>query len=84
MRRAFLLLLLLWTSPADSQEEKRIVVWHSYQGAARLAFEKLVDTNSRTLPASAYFARQTFPQDCDLPGHPCRPSAVRNSDMYLR
>jgi arabinogalactan oligomer / maltooligosaccharide transport system substrate-binding protein len=48
MRRALLLLLLLWTAPAGSQpglEEipKRIVVWHSYQGAARLAFEKLVE-----------------------------------------
>jgi len=43
MRRALLLLLLLWTAPAGSQEEKEIVVWHSYQGAARLAFEKLVE-----------------------------------------
>src|SRR5690349_3560060 len=45
MRRALLLLLLLWAVPAGSQEEekKEIVVWHSYQGAARLAFEKLVD-----------------------------------------
>ena len=44
MRRAFLLFLLLWTAPAGSQEEekKEIVVWHSYQGAARLAFEKVV------------------------------------------
>lgn len=48
MRRALLLLLLLWTAPAGSQpgsEEipEEIVVWHSYQGAARQAFEKLVD-----------------------------------------
>ena len=43
MHRALLLLLLLWTAPAGSQEEKEIVIWHSYQGAARLAFEKLVD-----------------------------------------
>lgn len=43
MRCALLLLLLLWTAPAGSQEEKEIVIWHSYQGAARLAFEKLVD-----------------------------------------
>lgn len=43
MRRALLLLLLLWTAPAGSQEKHEIVVWHSYQGAARLAFEKLVD-----------------------------------------
>ena len=43
MRRAFLFILLLWTAPAGSQEEKKeIVVWHSYQGAARLAFEKVV------------------------------------------
>jgi arabinogalactan oligomer/maltooligosaccharide transport system substrate-binding protein len=49
MRRALLLLLLLWTSPAGSQAgseeipKKEIVLWHSYQGAARQAFEKLVD-----------------------------------------
>lgn len=43
MRRALLLLLFLWTAPAGSEEEHEIVVWHSYQGAARLAFEKLVD-----------------------------------------
>jgi arabinogalactan oligomer / maltooligosaccharide transport system substrate-binding protein len=48
MRRALrslllLWLLLLWTAPAGSEEEKRIVVWHSYQGAARQVFEKLVD-----------------------------------------
>jgi arabinogalactan oligomer / maltooligosaccharide transport system substrate-binding protein len=43
MRRALLLLLLLWTAPVRSQEEKQIVLWHSYQGAARQAFEKLVD-----------------------------------------
>ena len=42
-RRALLLLLLLWTAPAGSEEEKTIVVWHSYQGTARQAFEKLVD-----------------------------------------
>jgi arabinogalactan oligomer / maltooligosaccharide transport system substrate-binding protein len=42
MRRALLLLLLLWTAPAES-EEKEIVLWHSYQGAARQVFEKLVD-----------------------------------------
>ncbi|HET9227585.1 MAG TPA: ABC transporter substrate-binding protein, partial [Thermoanaerobaculia bacterium] len=44
MRRALLLFLLLWTAPAGSQEEekKEIVVWHSYQGTARLAFEKVV------------------------------------------
>ncbi|MEA2559886.1 MAG: arabinogalactan oligomer / maltooligosaccharide transport system substrate-binding protein [Acidobacteriota bacterium] len=45
MRHALLLLLLLWTAPAGSEEadEKRIVLWHSYQGAARQVFEKLVD-----------------------------------------
>ncbi|MFL6293610.1 MAG: extracellular solute-binding protein [Thermoanaerobaculia bacterium] len=43
MHRALLLLLLLWTAPAGSQEEKEIIIWHSYQGAARLAFEKLVE-----------------------------------------
>jgi len=42
-RRALLLLLLLWTAPAGSEEEKTIVVWHSYQGTARQAFERLVD-----------------------------------------
>ena len=44
MRRALLFLLLLWTAPAGSQEpeKKELVVWHSYQGTARLAFEKVV------------------------------------------
>lgn len=43
MRRTLLLLLLLWAAPAGSEEKTEIVVWHSYQGTARLAFEKLVD-----------------------------------------
>lgn len=43
MRRALLLLLLLSAAPAGSEEKKEIVVWHSYQGAARLAFEKVVE-----------------------------------------
>lgn len=44
MRRALLILILLCAAPAGSQEEekKELVVWHSYQGAARLAFEKVV------------------------------------------
>jgi arabinogalactan oligomer/maltooligosaccharide transport system substrate-binding protein len=29
--------------PGRAQERKEIVVWHSYQGAARAAFEKVVD-----------------------------------------
>lgn len=38
------LLLTLLGAPAWAQEEqKEIVIWHSYQGAARLAFEKVVD-----------------------------------------
>lgn len=42
MRRFLLVILLLWTAPAGSEERKELVVWHSYQGAARLAFEKVV------------------------------------------
>ncbi len=43
-RRTALLLLLFLAAPGWAQEErKEIVVWHSYQGAARLAFEKVVD-----------------------------------------
>ncbi|HEX3128541.1 MAG TPA: extracellular solute-binding protein [Thermoanaerobaculia bacterium] len=43
-RIAILLLLSLFAVPGWAQEErKEIVVWHSYQGAARMAFEKVVD-----------------------------------------
>jgi arabinogalactan oligomer/maltooligosaccharide transport system substrate-binding protein len=37
------LVLSLLAIPGWAQERKEIVVWHSYQGAARLAFEKVVD-----------------------------------------
>jgi arabinogalactan oligomer / maltooligosaccharide transport system substrate-binding protein len=40
---SLLLILLLWTAPAGSEEKKEVVVWHSYQGAARRAFEKVVE-----------------------------------------
>jgi arabinogalactan oligomer/maltooligosaccharide transport system substrate-binding protein len=45
MRRATsgLLLLLLTAAPAGTEERREIVIWHSYQGAARMAFEKAVD-----------------------------------------
>lgn len=44
MRRWIAVLLLSFLAvPGWAQERKEIVVWHSYQGAARLAFEKLVD-----------------------------------------
>lgn len=42
----FAVLLLSFAVPAMpgwAQEPKEIVVWHSYQGAARMAFEKVVD-----------------------------------------
>jgi arabinogalactan oligomer/maltooligosaccharide transport system substrate-binding protein len=37
------LLLSFLAVPGWTQERKEIVVWHSYQGAARLAFEKVVE-----------------------------------------
>jgi arabinogalactan oligomer / maltooligosaccharide transport system substrate-binding protein len=37
------LLLFLLAIPGRAQERKEIVVWHSYQGAARTIFEKVVD-----------------------------------------
>jgi len=44
MRRWIAVLLLsLLAVPGRAQERKEIVVWHSYQGAARVAFEKVVD-----------------------------------------
>lgn len=46
MRRTvsvLLLSILLLSVPGGAQQKKEIVVWHSYQGAARLAFEKLVE-----------------------------------------
>lgn len=44
MRRWIAVLLLSFLAvPGRAQERKEIVVWHSYQGAARVAFEKVVD-----------------------------------------
>jgi len=46
MRRWIWILVLpffLLAVPGWTQERKEIVVWHSYQGAARMAFEKVVD-----------------------------------------
>jgi arabinogalactan oligomer/maltooligosaccharide transport system substrate-binding protein len=43
MRRWIALLLFVLAAPGWAQERKEIVVWHSYQGAARMAFEKVVD-----------------------------------------
>lgn len=37
------LLLFFLSVPGRAQERQEIVVWHSYQGAARMAFEKMVD-----------------------------------------
>lgn len=39
-----LLSILLLSAPGGTQEKKEIVVWHSYQGAARLAFEKVMES----------------------------------------
>lgn len=43
MRRWIALLLFFLAVPGRAQERKEIVVWHSYQGAARMAFEKVID-----------------------------------------
>ncbi|MES1240242.1 MAG: extracellular solute-binding protein [Acidobacteriota bacterium] len=43
MRRIAVLFLSLLAVPGWAQERKEIAVWHSYQGAARMAFERLVD-----------------------------------------
>ncbi len=40
---AIVFLLCLLPVPGWAQEKQELVVWHSYQGAARMAFEKVVD-----------------------------------------
>lgn len=43
MRIALSFLILLLASLGQAQERKEIVIWHPYQGAARMAFEKAVE-----------------------------------------